>query len=80
MKRKIAILGACVIVLAGAVGIKMSSQPATDAVSKSQSKKYEYTDIQQLPDEGWFYPGLRRNVRGNLLIDRKGAEVCRKTI
>ena len=34
----------------------------------------------QLPDEGWFYPGLRRNVRGNLLIDRKGAEVCRKTI
>ena len=47
MKRKIAILGACVIVLAGAVGIKMSSQPATDAVSKSQSKKYEYTDIQK---------------------------------
>lgn len=47
MKRKIAILGACVIVLAGAVGVKMSSQPATDAVSKSQSKKYEYTDIQK---------------------------------
>lgn len=26
------------------------------------------------------FTGLRRNVRGNLLIDRKGAEVCRKTI
>lgn len=25
----------------------MSSQPATDAVSKSQSKKYEYTDTQK---------------------------------
>lgn len=51
MKRKIAILGACVIVLAGAVMIKMSSQPATDAVSKSQNKKYEYTDTDTQKDQ-----------------------------
>lgn len=51
MKRKIAILGACMIVLAGSVCIKMSSQPATDAVSKSQNKSYEYTDTDTKKDQ-----------------------------